>query len=497
MSRDQLRIVRSSEAGVAEAAEPLSFDAFFAAESETLYRRMWLVTRNRHEAEEVVQDAFLSLLERWDRVAGLPDPTGYLYRTAFNAWKKRTRRAALALRNTFASPPEPDGFEAADARIVVDEALDQLTPRQRAAIVLTELLGYSSEEAGEMLGVRPVTARVLASQARGTMRGWLERESERVALPADAADRVFERGRRRARNRRAAALGVGALLFLVVISVIRAAVPDREPQPAVPTPTSPRSVAGSYSAVLPDSNEAVARLGLTGRYTMGLAAEGTLELSGPKAFDLPGAPITFDVRRGRFTTDAFVGTGCDGPGTYRVTLDGGLLTLVPIDDPCEVRRVLLASQPWATRTATSPADRLEGDWTATFSCRQMVRAVRRASVNPGFEAFWLEAIGRERGSNDPEDPCAGTNELVAFTFRFEDGRLLIFDRNLVEGFDGRYELQGNRITFRDGRDENIDGRYRAAFVLRDDRLTFDLLGRAGADAFFVATWESAPFVRNA
>ncbi len=496
MSRDRLRVVRSTEA-VAEEARSLSFDAFFAAESETLYRRMWLVTRNRHEAEEVVQDAFLSLLERWDRISGLPDPTGYLYRTAFNAWKKRTRRTTLAVRNTFASPPEPDRFEAADARIVVDEALEQLTPRQRAAIVLTELLGYSSEEAGEMLGVRAVTARVLASQARGTMRSWLERESERVALPANAADRVFERGRRRARNRRAAALGVGALLFLVVVSIIRAAVPDREPQPAVPTPTSPRSVAGSYSAVLSDTNGAVRRLGLTGGYTMRLAADGDLGLSGPKAFDLPGARITFDVQRGRFTTDALVGTRCDGRGTYRVTLDGGLLRLVPIDDPCEVRRVLLASQPWATGTAGSPTDRLEGDWTATFSCNQMVRAVRRAPVDPRFEAFWLEAMVRERGSDDPGDPCAGSDELVAFTFRFEDGRLLIFDRELVEGFDGRYELKGGRITFHDGSDGNIDGRYRAAFILNDGRLSFDLLGRGGGDPFFVATWESAPFVRNA
>ena len=127
----------------------------------------------------------------------------------------------------------------------------------------------------------------------------------------------------------------------------------------------------------------------------------------------------------------------------------------------------------------------------------MVRAVRRAPVVPGSEAFWLQAASRERGSDDPDDPCAGSDDLVAFTFRFERGRLLIFDRDLVEGFDGRYELRGNRIIFRDGSDENIDGRYRGAFVLDDDRLTFDLLGRAGGDPFFVATWESAPFVRNA
>jgi len=41
-----------------------------------------------------------------------------------------------------------------------------LAPRQRAAIVLTELLGYRSAEAAELLGVKPTTVRNLAAQAR-------------------------------------------------------------------------------------------------------------------------------------------------------------------------------------------------------------------------------------------------------------------------------------------------------------------------------------------
>jgi RNA polymerase sigma factor (sigma-70 family) len=167
MSQRPLSVVPDPEASPGVAP---SFDEFFAAESQTLYRRMRLVTRSHHEAEEVVQDAFLSLYERWDRVSGLPDPVGYLYRTAFNAWKKRSRRAARAIRNVLASPSAADEFEAADARTVLGEALDHLTPRQRAAVVLTDLMGLSSEEAGKILGVRSVTARVLASQGRASLR---------------------------------------------------------------------------------------------------------------------------------------------------------------------------------------------------------------------------------------------------------------------------------------------------------------------------------------
>ena len=77
------------------------------------------------------------------------NPTGYLYRVAFNAWRKRARRAARAVQRLVARPADlGHAFESADARTVVGAALDALTPRQRAALVLTELIGMSSEEAG-------------------------------------------------------------------------------------------------------------------------------------------------------------------------------------------------------------------------------------------------------------------------------------------------------------------------------------------------------------
>ena len=56
------------------------------------------MTGNRAEAEELMQDAFLSVWERWDRVSGMDDPIGYLYRTAMNLFRKRYRRAMLAVR---------------------------------------------------------------------------------------------------------------------------------------------------------------------------------------------------------------------------------------------------------------------------------------------------------------------------------------------------------------------------------------------------------------
>src|SRR2546430_2710301 len=68
---------------------------------------------------------------------------------------------------------DPDlGFEAffLAHRPAVGRALAPLTPRQRAAVVLTDVLGFTSEEAAEALGVRPATVRVLAARARTRLR---------------------------------------------------------------------------------------------------------------------------------------------------------------------------------------------------------------------------------------------------------------------------------------------------------------------------------------
>jgi RNA polymerase sigma-70 factor, ECF subfamily len=153
----QVRHVAEGEVG---------FEKFFRAENPALYRRLWLVTGNRSEAEDITQESFLKLWERWDRVGEIRDPTGYLYRTAMNIFRRRYRRGTLAIRKALAVAPTQDEFEQADDRQVVRRTLATLTPRQRAALVLTEMLGFSSEEAGRALGIKASTVRALAHQGR-------------------------------------------------------------------------------------------------------------------------------------------------------------------------------------------------------------------------------------------------------------------------------------------------------------------------------------------
>jgi RNA polymerase sigma-70 factor (ECF subfamily) len=141
-----------------------------------LYRALWLVTRNRYEAEELTQDAFVRVLERWDRVSAMENPRGYLYRTAMNAFRTSYGRALLAAKRTMRLVPADDEIARIEGRDAAVRALASLSPRQRAAVVLTDLLGFGSEEAARMLGIRASTVRMHTSRAHALLKESMSRD---------------------------------------------------------------------------------------------------------------------------------------------------------------------------------------------------------------------------------------------------------------------------------------------------------------------------------
>jgi RNA polymerase sigma-70 factor (ECF subfamily) len=150
------------------------FEQFFLEHHRALHRALWLLTRNRFEAEEVMQDAFLKLWERWPRMGGVTDPVAYLYRTAMNLYRSRLRRARVAMRKAVRHVPADDAMAVVESRDAVVRALATLPANQRAAIVLTDVLDLTSEEAATVLRSKPVTVRVRASRGREALRREME-----------------------------------------------------------------------------------------------------------------------------------------------------------------------------------------------------------------------------------------------------------------------------------------------------------------------------------
>jgi RNA polymerase sigma-70 factor, ECF subfamily len=153
----------------------LSFEGFYMANERRLFRALYVLTGSRDEAEDLAQHAFCRVWERWDRVAALDDPAGYLFRTAFNAHHSATRRAVRAARRVVdvvahsAPTPAPGPADLAADRDHVTRSLARLSPRQREAVVLTQLLDCDASHAGRIMRIRPATVRVLVSQARAVL----------------------------------------------------------------------------------------------------------------------------------------------------------------------------------------------------------------------------------------------------------------------------------------------------------------------------------------
>jgi RNA polymerase sigma factor (sigma-70 family) len=100
-----------------------------------------LMVGSRAIAEEIVQDAFASVSERWD---GLDRPGGYLSTAVVNGCAQVLRRRSVEDRHGTVEPVVPD--EIPERLIELRSALNRLTERQRIVVVLRYFADLSDRE---------------------------------------------------------------------------------------------------------------------------------------------------------------------------------------------------------------------------------------------------------------------------------------------------------------------------------------------------------------
>jgi RNA polymerase sigma-70 factor (ECF subfamily) len=147
----------------------LTFETFFETEHLRLGRAIFLLTGDAAEAEDLVQEAFARAYERWERVAAMDHPAGYVYRTAANLHRRRLRRRRLLRPLGDASALAAVDHDAAAFADVMN-ALARLTIQQREVVVLVDLLGFDANGAADVLSVRVGTVRVRLHRGRARLR---------------------------------------------------------------------------------------------------------------------------------------------------------------------------------------------------------------------------------------------------------------------------------------------------------------------------------------
>jgi RNA polymerase sigma-70 factor (sigma-E family) len=156
------------------------FAAWVAARGPGLLRLAYVLTGNRAEAEDIVQDALSRALPRWSGIVAVEHPDAYVRRMVVNAhtsWWRRFRR-----RESPVAEPFGEDIPAADAGPDLGEqerlwqACRSLPEAQRTAIVLRfyEQLEYA--EIADLTGVREGSVRSRVSRGLAALRATLGEE---------------------------------------------------------------------------------------------------------------------------------------------------------------------------------------------------------------------------------------------------------------------------------------------------------------------------------
>jgi len=176
--RSDVDLIRRTAEGDDEA-----FAALVARWHGTVYRWAAGMTGDPDDADDVAQQVLVRLYAHVGRFRGEARFSTWLYQITRNAARdaarRRGRRARAMERMTTLDPPPtatphpadtgPDAEVTGRARA----ALARLPERQRAVLDLVDLQGYAPQEAAELLGVAPATARVHLLRARRALRAAL------------------------------------------------------------------------------------------------------------------------------------------------------------------------------------------------------------------------------------------------------------------------------------------------------------------------------------
>jgi RNA polymerase sigma-70 factor (ECF subfamily) len=174
--------------------EPMAAERLATRYGERAYRLARRITGNGQDAEEVVQDAFWTVVRKIDTFRGESAFGSWLYRIVTNASyqklrRRQSRRDELSLGDVLPlfdergchtapvadwSPRADDPSIQVELRTALTAAIDELPAAYRTVLVLRDIEGRSHAEIAETLGLSVCVVKTRAHRARLFLRKRLE-----------------------------------------------------------------------------------------------------------------------------------------------------------------------------------------------------------------------------------------------------------------------------------------------------------------------------------
>jgi RNA polymerase sigma-70 factor (ECF subfamily) len=160
------------------------FEKLFSQHSRIVYRAAYSVTGNEHDAQDIVQDLFLKLIDRGLTLESVANPAGYLFRMAINEGlrrfriRKRKNQTDDGLDHLEETLTDDRQLEVNMRRKLLD-AMAQLDPEHAEVLVLWADHGYTDEEIAGMLGKSRGAVAMTLNRAKARLRKIMSGEKER------------------------------------------------------------------------------------------------------------------------------------------------------------------------------------------------------------------------------------------------------------------------------------------------------------------------------
>jgi RNA polymerase sigma-70 factor, ECF subfamily len=175
-------MVRTARPTPTEAPPLSAFDDCFREWFPTVARAMALIVGDLDQGREIAQEGFVRLFGSWSGMSSLEHTRNFVFRTSINLARSHLRRQAplrfIGLGASQLAGSVADESERSNDRVLLADALERLSRRQRECVVLVDYVGHDAESAGSILALAPPTVRVHLARGRAQLRKHLSDAKE-------------------------------------------------------------------------------------------------------------------------------------------------------------------------------------------------------------------------------------------------------------------------------------------------------------------------------
>ncbi len=176
--------------------DPEAYEELIENYADMVYRIAYRILQDPHDAEDAMQETFLTVYRRINSFRGESKFSTWLYRLATNvaldmirARQRKQGRDVVWDDSEEEGAPLPDTFTPLPEELLLrqeaidllEEAIAHLSPKLRTALVLYELEGLPMREVAEILGISESAAKVRVHRARAQLQKYLVEHAKEVA----------------------------------------------------------------------------------------------------------------------------------------------------------------------------------------------------------------------------------------------------------------------------------------------------------------------------